>query len=80
MQLNELMNNPDYKISKVESYDGTINVILKPKKRNCKICKKSFATNNTEWLGWKTQDNYSVGGWFCRKHYYQAKKLIKICR
>ena len=29
MQLNEVINKDDYKISEVTSYDGTINVILK---------------------------------------------------
>ena len=62
------------------SYDGTINIIVTPKKRNCKVCKKVFVTNNTEYLSWKTKDDYRVFGWFCRKHYYKAKKLIKECK
>tara|TARA_Y100000034_G_C6792205_1_gene354794 strand:+ start:199 stop:441 length:243 start_codon:yes stop_codon:yes gene_type:complete len=80
MQLNKFINENEYKISKVNSYDGTINIIVTPKKRNCKVCKKVFVTNNTEYLSWKTKDDYRVFGWFCRKHYYKAKKLIKECK
>ena len=80
MQLDLQVSENDYKIRKVTNYDGSINICLEPKKRNCKICKKVFATNNTEYLSWKTEDDFRIGGWFCRKHYYQAKKLINETR
>ena len=56
MQLNKFINENEYKISKVNRYDGTINIIVTPKKRNCKVCRKVFVTNNTEYLSWKTKD------------------------
>ena len=80
MYIDLRVKESDYKISKRKEYDGTINICIVPKKRNCKGCGKSFESNGTEFLCWKTKENYSVSGWFCKKHYYQAKILIKELR
>ena len=80
MQFEKMIKSNDYKISEVKQYDGTISVVLSLKKRNCKVCAKQFQSNGTEFLLWKTKEEYSVSGWFCRKHYIEAKKLIKVCK
>ena len=67
-------------VSEITQYDGTTRIVLTPKKRNCKVCAKQFQSNGTEFLLWNTKEKYSVSGWFCRKHYYEAKKLIKVCK
>ena len=80
MQLDLQVNESDYKIRKTTNYDGTISIVLTPKKRNCKVCSKQFQSNGREFLLWTTKDNYTISGWFCRKHFIQANKLIKICK
>tara|TARA_Y100000310_G_C20275505_1_gene620027 strand:- start:332 stop:613 length:282 start_codon:yes stop_codon:yes gene_type:complete len=77
MQIDLPINANDYLMEKVRKDDGTILISIKPKKRNCKICKKRFESNQTQFLCWRTKEGYSVSAWLCRKHYYQAKELIK---
>ena len=77
---NMKINTNDFNIKQVTQYDGTTKIVLSPKKRNCKVCAKQFESNGTEFLLWKTKDDFSISGWFCRKHYVQANVLIKICK
>ena len=76
MQIDLPIKESDYVIKQVKQNDGTFLITVSPKKRKCKICNKEFDSNNTQFLMWQTQEGYSVKGWLCRKHYYQAKKLI----
>jgi len=69
-----------YNVSQVADYDGSIKLVLTLKKRTCKCCGKVFEAKGTEFLLWRTRDNHSVSGWFCRRHYIQAKKLIDLLR
>ena len=41
---------------------------------------KVFEAKGGEFLLWKTKEEHSVSGWFCRRHYIQAKKLIDLLR
>ena len=70
----------EYNIKQVADYDGVINIVLTPKKRKCKACGKEFESKGGEFLIWKTKDEHNVSGWFCRRHYIQAKKLINLVR
>ena len=74
------IDTTNYYINEITQYDGTTKIVLSPKKRNCKVCAKKFDSIGTEYLLWNTKEKYSVSGWFCRKHYIEAKKLIKICK
>jgi len=74
------IDTTSFNIREVTQYDGTTKIVLSPKKRNCKVCSKQFQSNGREFLLWTTKDNYTISGWFCRKHFIQANKLIKICK
>ena len=74
------IDTTNFNIREVTQYDGTTKIVLSPKKRNCKVCSKQFQSNGREFLLWTTKDNYTISGWFCRKHFIQANKLIKICK
>ena len=74
------IDTTSFNIKQVTQYDGTTKIDLSPKKRNCKVCSKQFQSNGREFLLWTTKDNYTISGWFCRKHFIQANKLIKICK
>ena len=69
-----------YNVNQVADYDGSIKLVLTLKKRTCKCCGKVFEENGCEFLLWKTKEEHSVSGWFCRRHYIQAKKLIDLLR
>ena len=74
------IDTTNYYINEITQCDGTTKIVLSPKKRKCKVCAKQFDSIGTEFLLWSTQEKFSVSGWFCRKHYIEAKKLIKICK
>ena len=69
-----------YNVSQVADYDGSIKLVLTLKKRTCKCCGKEFEAKGGEFLLWITIEEHSVSGWFCRRHYIQAKKLIKLLK
>ena len=69
-----------YNVSQVADYDGTIKLVLTLKKRACKCCGKVFEAKGGEFLVWKTKNEHDVSGWFCRRHYAQARKLIALVR
>ena len=69
-----------YHVKQVADYDGVISIVLTPKKRNCKACGKEFESKGGEFLIWKTKDRHNINGWFCKKHYVQAKQLINLVR
>ena len=69
-----------YNVSQVADYDGSVNIVLTLKKRTCKCCGKEFEAKGGEFLIWKTKDNHDISGWFCRRHYAQARKLIALVR
>ena len=69
-----------YNVSQVADYDGSINIVLRLKRRTCKCCKKEFEAKGGEFLIWKTKDSHDISGWFCRRHYAQARKLINLVR
>ena len=69
-----------YNISQGANYEGTITIVLKLKRRTCKCCKKEFEARGGEFLLWKTKDKHEVSGWFCRRHYVQARKLLNELR
>ena len=66
-----------YSVVKNTDYDGTISIVLRPKKRNCKVCKKQFQSNGNEVIYWKGKNKESLFGYFCKKHYVEAKQLLK---
>ena len=69
-----------YNVEQVADYDGTINIVLKLKRRTCKACKKEFESKGGEFLIWRTKESHSINGWFCRRHYVQARKLLNELR
>tara|TARA_R110000824_G_scaffold394505_2_gene594346 strand:- start:888 stop:1130 length:243 start_codon:yes stop_codon:yes gene_type:complete len=69
-----------YNVSQVADYDGSIKLVLTLKKRTCKCCGKEFQVNGGEFLLWTNKDTHNVSGWFCRRHYVQAKKLINLVK
>ena len=77
MKLDLQVNESDYKITKTTNYDGTIIIVLTPKKRNCKACGKQFQSNGKEVLFWKGKNNEDLFGYFCRKHFVEANVLLK---
>jgi hypothetical protein len=79
IELNKLIKEK-YSIEKKKNINGTISILLTPKKRSCYICKKKFEVRGREFLYWKAKDNFELCGWFCRRHYIQAKELIKLMK
>ena len=77
MQLDLQVKETDYKISKTTNYDGTISIVLTPKKRNCKAWGKQFQSNGKEVLFWKGKNNEDLFGYFCKKHFVEANVLLK---
>ena len=69
------LDSNKYHINK-STNDGCITYVLKPKKRNCKLCKKSFESMQTEILFWKDDDSNKRNGWFCKEHYSLWKKYF----
>ena len=79
IEINKVIKD-EYNIKQVADYDGTINIVLTPKKRTCKCCNKTFESKGGEFLIWKTKDEYDISGWFCRRHYVQAKQLLNLIK
>ena len=79
IEINKVIKD-EYNIKQVADYDGVINIVLTPKKRNCKACGKEFESKGGEFLIWKTKNRHNINGWFCKKHYVQAKQLINLVR
>ena len=77
MQLDLQVKETDYKISKTTNYDGTISIVLTPKKRNCKACGKQFQSNGKEVLFLKGKNNEDLFGYFCKKQFVEANVLLK---
>lgn len=69
-----------YNVSQVADYDGTIKLVLTLKKRTCKCCNKEFEVKGGEFLVWKTKDEHDITGWFCRRHYVQARQLLNMIK
>ena len=80
MQLDLQVNESDYKIKRTINYDGSISIVLKPRKRNCKACGKQFQSNGSEVIYYKGNNNESLFGYFCKKHFIEAKELLKDLR
>ena len=76
IELNKVIKD-EYNIRRNTDYDGTISIVLTPKKRKCKACGKEFQSSGREFLYWRTSDNYEIYGWFCKRHYVQANNLLK---
>ena len=79
IELNKVIKD-EYNILKHTDFDGTISIVLKPKKRNCKACGKQFQSNGCEVLYWKGNNNEDLFGYFCKKHFVEAKVLLKDLR
>lgn len=69
------LDSNKYHINK-STNDGCITYVLKPKKRNCFVCKKSFESTGNEILFWKDDDSNKRNGWFCKEHYSLWKKYF----
>ena len=79
IELNKVIKD-NYNVVRNTDFDGTISIVLRPKKRKCKACGKEFESKGGEFLIWKTKDRHNINGWFCKKHYVQAKQLINLVR
>ena len=76
IELNKVIKD-NYKVVRNNDFDGTINIVLIPKKRNCKACGKQFQSNGSEVIYYKGNNNESLFGYFCKKHFIEAKELLK---
>ena len=76
IELNKVIKD-NYKVVRNNDFDGTINIVLIPKKRNCKACGKQFQSNGSEVIYYKGKKNESLFGYFCKKHFIEAKELLK---
>ena len=67
-----------YKVKKtqigVDEYQ--FNVI--PKKRNCKLCKKSFDSKGKQYLTWTDDNGYLRSGYFYKEHYVLVAKTLRL--
>ncbi len=61
---------------KESTNDECLTLVVKPKKRTCKYCNKSFESMQTEILFWKDKNNYRRQAWFCREHFSSIKALL----
>ena len=69
------LDSNKYHINK-STNDGCITYVLKPKKRNCKVCCTSFESTGTEILFWKDENNYRRQAWFCKEHFSKVRMLL----
>ena len=76
IELNKVIKD-NYKVVRNNDFDGTINIVLIPKKRKCKACGKQFQSNGSEVIYYKGKNNESLFGYFCKKHFIEAKELLK---
>tara|TARA_R100001244_G_scaffold130414_1_gene102550 strand:- start:231 stop:482 length:252 start_codon:yes stop_codon:yes gene_type:complete len=76
IELNKVIKD-NYNVVRNTDFDGTISIVLRPKKRNCKVCGKQFQSNGNEVIYWKGKNKESLFGYFCKKHYVEAKQLLK---
>ena len=79
IEINKVIKD-EYNIKQVADYDGVINIVLTPKKRKCKACGKHFQSNGSEVIYWKGKNNEDLFGYFCKKHFVEAKVFLKDLR
>jgi hypothetical protein len=58
--------NKNYNVEQRTNADGTIKILLTPKKTNCFGCKKRIEFKGSNVLVWTDQDNYKRSARFCR--------------
>ena len=70
----------NYRIEKKQTGPDEYNIIVTPRKRNCKYCCKSFDSIGTEFITWKDDNNYLRSGYFCKRHFVTITKALKIIK
>ena len=74
------IDTTNYYINEITQYDGTTKIVLSPKKRNCKLCKRVFDSVGTEFICWNDSKGFSRSGYFCREHFKLIHKVLKEIR
>ena len=78
--MNININEKKYNVDKTQVESDCIRYIVTPKKRNCKLCSKSFQNNNNGFITWTDDKGFRRSGYFCREHYLLIKKALKEIR
>ena len=78
--MNININEKKYNVDKTQVESDCIRYIVTPKKRNCKLCNKSFQNNNNGFITWTDDKGFRRSGYFCREHYLLIKKALKVIR
>ena len=67
-----------YKVIKKQNGVDEYQFNVVPRKRICKLCKRSFESNGSEFISWTDDNGYLRFGYFCRKDFVLIKKALKI--
>ena len=78
--MNININEKKYNVDKTQVESDCIRYIVTPKKRNCKLCNKTFSSTGKEFLTWTDDKGFLRSGYFCRKDFILIKKVLKEIR
>ena len=71
------IDDAQYKVNKTTLGDNEYQYNVTPKKRNCKLCSKSFENNNNGLICWTDDNGFYRSGYFCREHFVLIKTALK---
>ena len=78
--MNININESKYNVEKEKVESDCFQYTITPKKRNCKLCNKSFENNNNGLICWSDDKGFRRSGYFCREHLILVKKALKELR
>ena len=78
MKLN--INENKYNVKKKKIFTDSYQLTITPKKRNCKLCNKTFSSTGKEFLTWTDDKGFLRSGYFCKKDFILIKKVLKEIR
>ena len=74
------IDDSKYKVKEKEIQRNTIQYMVTPRKRTCKLCNKGFNSNGKEFLTWTDKKGFLRSGYFCREHLILVNKALKEIR
>ena len=78
--MNININESKYNVEKKRVERDCFQYTMIPKKRNCKLCNKTFSSTGKEFLTWTDDKGFLRSGYFCKKDFILIKKVLKEIR
>ena len=78
--MNININDSKYNVERKETERDCFQYTITPKKRNCKLCNKTFSSTGKEFLTWTDDKGFLRSGYFCKKDFILIKKVLKEIR